>query len=546
MDTLDGLAKDVSEITGVHLQALTKARPLSSYSIAQKMCWASQRKTTRPEDRTYSLLGILDVNISIVYGEGPRAFLRLQQELLRTTLDDSIFAFANHHNSVVQYYGLMQGSSLLANSLEAFADSHNITLPSRSTGRSGAHFQLIGQEVRSTAQAIGFRRARTRFAWSQSLTTPRTCSIILSCCVDDDPTRLVALRIKLSVMPAASTYYVDASQERIHEVDGYHVRMHLWPQLRTFNIVRDLKPRDEDQRIAQCVLMCRMDPKWALDAGNIVTGLSMTDESPSDDSQAVVQWNERTQNLIVSWKHSESNLVRLKTTFTLFNPRISCHISDAELALPGHPTFAEELELSINYDVEISSPVATILFTCGFREPYVPFYSAGPWYLSDNRRLRVSFGQGAIGLGAWARATRFESYDWTMKRHRGRYYIAKGHGLKLLLGRQENLALEICEVGFLGAVSHLLTGLFWLCVAIFGGFIWIGMGLAVLPACVAIMVTPILVPALVVWHYRQNGDLTMEQARLGYALPPAIVGALACAWLIKKLVPKVGASSTTS
>jgi hypothetical protein len=57
------------------------------------MSWASHRSTTRVEDRAYSLLGIFDINMPLLYGEGAKAFRRLQEEIIRTRNDPSIFAF---------------------------------------------------------------------------------------------------------------------------------------------------------------------------------------------------------------------------------------------------------------------------------------------------------------------------------------------------------------------------------------------------------------------------------------------------------------------
>jgi hypothetical protein len=57
------------------------------------MSWASRRSTTRVEDRAYSLLGIFDINMPLLYGEGRKAFRRLQEEIIRTSNDRSIFAF---------------------------------------------------------------------------------------------------------------------------------------------------------------------------------------------------------------------------------------------------------------------------------------------------------------------------------------------------------------------------------------------------------------------------------------------------------------------
>lgn len=58
--------------------------PLSVRGIAQRMSWAATRETTREEDRVYSLLGLFGVNMPLLYGEGPRAFLRLQEESIKS------------------------------------------------------------------------------------------------------------------------------------------------------------------------------------------------------------------------------------------------------------------------------------------------------------------------------------------------------------------------------------------------------------------------------------------------------------------------------
>jgi hypothetical protein len=65
---------------------------LDSISVATRMSWAADRRTTREEDTAYSLLGIFGVNMPLLYGEGPGAFLRLQHEIVRNSPDQSIFA----------------------------------------------------------------------------------------------------------------------------------------------------------------------------------------------------------------------------------------------------------------------------------------------------------------------------------------------------------------------------------------------------------------------------------------------------------------------
>jgi hypothetical protein len=87
------LIEDLVRITRIDENILNCARGVHGASIAQRMSWASGRATTRLEDRAYSLIGIFDVNMPLLYGEGPGAFQRLQEEIIRTTHDTSIFCF---------------------------------------------------------------------------------------------------------------------------------------------------------------------------------------------------------------------------------------------------------------------------------------------------------------------------------------------------------------------------------------------------------------------------------------------------------------------
>ncbi|KAK3669966.1 hypothetical protein LTR78_010138 [Recurvomyces mirabilis] len=95
---LKDLVKQVSSITGIDVRLLTHKRGLHTYSIAQRMSWAAKRKATRIEDIAYSLLGIFDVNITMLYGEGPKAFRRLQEEIMRNSTDHSLFAWQPDDN----------------------------------------------------------------------------------------------------------------------------------------------------------------------------------------------------------------------------------------------------------------------------------------------------------------------------------------------------------------------------------------------------------------------------------------------------------------
>ncbi|EME44182.1 hypothetical protein DOTSEDRAFT_172260, partial [Dothistroma septosporum NZE10] len=110
------LAKPISGITGIDTAILRGERSLNSASIAKRMSWAARRKTSRPEDRAYSLMGLFNVNMPMLYGEGAeKAFLRLQEEIMKLSDDQSIFAWAPATDS--RYHGL------LAESPEAFAQA---------------------------------------------------------------------------------------------------------------------------------------------------------------------------------------------------------------------------------------------------------------------------------------------------------------------------------------------------------------------------------------------------------------------------------------
>ena len=85
---------ELSEITSVSCEVLRHESPLSSICVAQRLAWAANRDTTRVEDRAYCLLGILEIHMPPLYGEGEKAFYRLQEEIVRSTYDLSILAWS--------------------------------------------------------------------------------------------------------------------------------------------------------------------------------------------------------------------------------------------------------------------------------------------------------------------------------------------------------------------------------------------------------------------------------------------------------------------
>jgi Heterokaryon incompatibility protein (HET) len=73
------LEQRIHEITGIALPAL-RGDSLSQFTIEERLLWIRHRATKREEDLAYCLLGIFDIFMPLIYGEGmERAFLRLRQ-----------------------------------------------------------------------------------------------------------------------------------------------------------------------------------------------------------------------------------------------------------------------------------------------------------------------------------------------------------------------------------------------------------------------------------------------------------------------------------
>lgn len=90
--TKSSLCDHISEVTGIDSAILRGSDPTEK-SIAERMSWAASRSTTRVEDAAYCLMGLFDVFMPMLYGEGSRAFIRLQEEIMKQSEDYTIFAW---------------------------------------------------------------------------------------------------------------------------------------------------------------------------------------------------------------------------------------------------------------------------------------------------------------------------------------------------------------------------------------------------------------------------------------------------------------------
>ncbi|KAI8635258.1 heterokaryon incompatibility protein-domain-containing protein [Xylariaceae sp. FL1651] len=124
------LAREISNITRIPHIALYGSFSPQKFSVAQRMSWAANRCTTRVEDIAYCLMGLFDINMALLYGEGNKAFARLQEEICKQSADLSLFAWKSEDeistSSPSQKY-----RGIFASSPSEFRDSSAIYLISR-------------------------------------------------------------------------------------------------------------------------------------------------------------------------------------------------------------------------------------------------------------------------------------------------------------------------------------------------------------------------------------------------------------------------------
>jgi hypothetical protein len=153
--------------SGIPEKYLSGEHP-SKASIAARMSWASHRTTTRTEDRAYSLLGLFDINMPLLYGEGSAAFRRLQEEILRTSSDTSIFCMSD-----------VDDGELMAVNPTEFSDCGGV---SKGHIRSSEPYSLTNRGLRLCAAAQVYQPGRHS---GSTLTSSVVYKIDLGCTKDN-------------------------------------------------------------------------------------------------------------------------------------------------------------------------------------------------------------------------------------------------------------------------------------------------------------------------------------------------------------------------
>lgn len=159
-------------------------------SVATKMSWAAGRTTTRAEDIAYCLLGLFGVNMPLLYGEGDRAFLRLQEEILKETDDHSIFAWdASRIDSGMDLIGaLAPHPSFFQNSADI--ESH----PTE-----GSPMVVTNRGIQVDLPVIRYDPSREDILrYAPGITSQSPIATVLECTVAGDATMVVAVPLRKS------------------------------------------------------------------------------------------------------------------------------------------------------------------------------------------------------------------------------------------------------------------------------------------------------------------------------------------------------------
>ena len=188
------LNKALSRAAEVPPEVLQDRGRVSAFCVAQRMSWAAKRRTTREEDMAYCLMGLFDVHMPAIYGEGGRkAFRRLQMEIMQSSFDQSLFAWRGPYPS----------SGLLARSPSDFRCSSNIDIWG----------PMFTSSFTMTNVGLSVRLAKAYNDYDDTVSQSALVAVIQCDIYDSDAREVPAVGIYLEWVPAA-TFQVNGKYVR--------------------------------------------------------------------------------------------------------------------------------------------------------------------------------------------------------------------------------------------------------------------------------------------------------------------------------------------
>ncbi|KAL2157134.1 hypothetical protein VTH06DRAFT_6422 [Thermothelomyces fergusii] len=216
LGTKSSLVKHIVKATGIDEVVLIDPKLIYNASVAKRMSWAANRNTTRIEDQAYSLLGIFGVNMAVIYGEGTKAFLRLQEEIIKRSDDHSIFAWGalGHPSSHrdrhphltdpdddddLDFTAMTGSTGVLASSPKEFSGMEQVITTAPPPNRDVFDHDMTNKGLRITLDMLRSRGDAEDDTMSAS--TPATYLAILNCRPFDDPSVRIALLLTETATP---------------------------------------------------------------------------------------------------------------------------------------------------------------------------------------------------------------------------------------------------------------------------------------------------------------------------------------------------------
>jgi ankyrin repeat protein len=189
MGTKGDLCDTVEAITGIPTPYLLGITELHHASVAQRMSWAAKRVTKRQEDIAYCLLGIFGVSMPMIYGEGDKAFRRLQEQIMKDLGDDSILAWhLDPRGEILQKTANAVFGTVLAPAPSYFANSGQVV--------------AMGHPSHSSFEVHG---GTLRLSLTLQATLDGQIVGLLKCGLERDPEKVVA--IPLAAAPGERDKY---------------------------------------------------------------------------------------------------------------------------------------------------------------------------------------------------------------------------------------------------------------------------------------------------------------------------------------------------
>ena len=208
----------ISFTTGIEPDYIAGRKTIFDECVATRMSWAAKRTTTRTEDLAYCLLGIFNINMPLLYGEGVKAFRRLQEEIVRSSDDETIF---------VHTYALHSAPQALAHHPRNFLRQRKVIkgLPER----------FLRTAIGSSSYSITNKGVQMRAPFVRIDETQR--ALLLNCRLQGDDYPVI---VPITIVRQGDPITVDAQDNKFS-----HVSRNIWRIRHHSSYEQDVKKAKE-------------------------------------------------------------------------------------------------------------------------------------------------------------------------------------------------------------------------------------------------------------------------------------------------------------